>query len=102
MQNFGPAAVEIDINGDRRPGGIERRRYPRHRVSKSAAIVFGNDRRSIGCQILDVSESGAMLMPVDAALCPREFLLKPSDGGERNCEVVWRTGTKIGVKYFSK
>ena len=100
MQHYGRAAVDITANSNNAKSGAERRRHPRHRVLKSAAIVFSGGNCSIGCHILDVSETGAMLMPLDVLSCPTEFVLKPRIGGERNCEVVWRSGTKIGVRYF--
>src|SRR5438309_838012 len=53
----------------------------------------------MGCQILDTSDTGARLMPVDIVGCPREFLLKLHDAEARPCEVVWRKGTQIGVRY---
>jgi hypothetical protein len=99
MQIFQPAAVEADMNGDAAPSGIERRRHPRQRVLKSAAIVFRGGNCSIACHILDMSETGALLMPLDVTSCPAEFVLRPRAGAPHNCEVVWRTGTKIGVRY---
>jgi hypothetical protein len=53
----------------------------------------------MGCQILDMSDTGAKLMPADILLCPKEFMLKPQIGEPRNCEVMWRRGTAIGVYY---
>ena len=100
MQNFGSSAVETNAGGNPAQDLGERRRHPRRRVVKNAAIIFRGGNCAIACQILDVSESGALLMPVDVTSCPREFVLKPRVGEPRNCEVVWRTGTKIGVRYF--
>ena len=53
----------------------------------------------MGCKILDMSDTGAKLMPTDILLCPKEFLLKPQVGEPRHCEVMWRKGTTIGVYY---
>ncbi len=39
------------------------------------------------------------LMPQDAIECPGEFVLKPQIGKERDCEVVWRKGELVGVRY---
>jgi hypothetical protein len=78
----------------------ERRGAPRHRVLKNALIVFNNGHCTMGCQILDVSDTGAKLMPVDIFLCPKEFVLKPQLGEARHCEVMWRKGTKIGVRFL--
>jgi hypothetical protein len=77
----------------------ERRRAPRRRALKNAVIVFNNGHCTMGCQILDMSDTGAKLLPVDILLCPKEFLLKPQIGEPRHCEVMWRRGTSIGVHY---
>ena len=77
----------------------ERRRAPRRRALKKALIVFNEGHCAMGCQILDMSDTGAKLMPADILLCPKEFMLKPQIGEPRNCEVMWRRGTAIGVYY---
>jgi hypothetical protein len=77
----------------------ERRGEPRRRALQNALIVFNNGHCSMGCQILDVSNTGAKLVPADIMLCPREFVLKLQDGESRQCEIAWRRGTKIGVRY---
>jgi hypothetical protein len=79
---------------------VERRGGPRRRVLKNALIVFNNGHCTMGCQILDVSDTGAKLMPADIFLCPKEFILKPQIGEPVHCEVMWRRGTKIGVRYL--
>jgi hypothetical protein len=75
------------------------RRHPRQRTLKSAQIVFQSGRCTMACQILNTSDAGALLMPADILICPNEFMLKPLFGTPHNCEVVWRKGTKLGVRY---
>lgn len=77
----------------------EKRRAARRRVLKRARIVFQQGHCSMGCQILNVSETGALIVPSDIILCPKEFVLKPDVGDARNCEVVWRKGTRVAVRY---
>lgn len=77
----------------------ERRRTSRRRVLKRALIVFQRGHCTIRCQVLNISESGALLMPDDILLCPNEFVLKPDVGKERSCEVVWRKGTRVAVHF---
>jgi hypothetical protein len=36
-------------------------------------IVFNRGHCTLGCQILDVSETGAMVRPSDIFLCPPEI-----------------------------
>ena len=78
----------------------DRRREGRRRVLKSAMIVFNGGHCTLGCQILDVSETGALVMPADIFLCPTEFVLKPRVGSSRDCEVVGRKNYQVGVRYI--
>ena len=78
----------------------ERRISPRRRVLKNALIVFKSRYCTHRCFILNTSETGAQLMPQDVAECPSEFVLKPAIGRERDCEVVWRRGDLVGVRYL--
>ncbi|HJU19659.1 MAG TPA: hypothetical protein VJ770_24665 [Stellaceae bacterium] len=97
----GPNARSAQHSGeDQATGGAERRRSPRRRALKSALIVFSAGRCSMTCHVLDTSETGALLMPSDVLLCPDQFVLKPLSGPARDCEVVWRKGTRIGVRYL--
>ena len=60
--------------------GSERRGGSRRRVLKKALIVFNDGHCSMGCQVLDTTDRGALLLPLDTLLCPKEFVLKPSYG----------------------
>jgi hypothetical protein len=80
--------------------GPDRRHGARRRVLKSALIVFNGGHCTLGCQILDLSHTGAMVRPSDIFLCPGEFVLQPRVGAARDCEVVWRKNDKIGVRYI--
>ena len=53
----------------------------------------------MGCHILDISETGASLKPSDIFLCPNEFVLKPDVGSTHDCEVIWRKGEMVGVRF---
>ena len=77
----------------------DKRRASRRRVLKRARIVFQQGYCSMGCQILNLSDTGALIIPADIMLCPKEFVLKPDVGQQRDCEVVWRKGTKVAVRY---
>ncbi len=79
---------------------IERRGSPRQRVLVAAQIIFLSGYSSMSCRILDVSKTGALVQPADLVLCPNKFLLKPSSGASRYCEVMWRKGDRVGVRYI--
>ena len=76
-----------------------RRRTQRRRTLQGARIVFRNGYCSMGCQILDTSDAGALLRPADMVLCPAKFVLKPRFDPPHDCEVVWRKGEVVGVRY---
>ena len=72
----------------------------RQRVLKKGLILFNDGRSSISCHIVDISDTGAKLVPVDVFSCPNEFLLKLPIGEPRECEVVWRRGDRVGVRFW--
>src|SRR5205085_12124246 len=76
-----------------------RRGVGRQRVIKKGLILFNDGRSSIGCHIVDISDSGAKLAPLDVFSCPSEFLLKLPIGEPRECEVMWRRGDRVGVRF---
>jgi hypothetical protein len=78
---------------------IERRHSPRCRALLGAQIVFRGGMCSMGCHIVDISPSGATLRPIDILRCPTKFLLKPRFEASRECEVVWKKGDLMGVRY---
>jgi hypothetical protein len=89
----------VEVQEDVLPS--ERRQSRRRKALKSALVVFKNGYCDIKCRILDFSESGALLQPADVVQVPNQFLLKPSMAPSRECEVVWRGRTTIGVRYCS-
>src|SRR5579875_3801762 len=79
------------------PGGG---RPERRRALKSARILFNDGHCSMSCHVLDTSETGALIMPADILSCPDHFILEPLSGPPRACELVWRKGTKAGIRYL--
>ena len=78
----------------------ERRRASRTHVLKSATIAFSNGNCSMDCQVLDLTKTGARLQPADNLLCPKEFALKLHHGPVHECEVKWRRGKVLGVRFL--
>ena len=78
--------------------GSERRRHERKTVIEAAVIAAGTT--NIPCAILDLSESGAMLLVSSAELeIPETFMLRPLDGEEHNCVLRWRDADKVGLEF---
>jgi hypothetical protein len=78
----------------------QRRRLVR-RSRQHSSWITTDDIRSYECQILDVSEDGAKLVADIEAPIGSAFRLSVVPGAvvRRNCEVVWRNGRIIGVKF---
>ena len=79
---------------------LDRRPIPRHRTLLGALIVFRGGQCTMSCLILNASDTGAFLRPADITLCPKRFVLKPRVGPSRDCEIVWRIGEDLGVRYL--
>ena len=78
----------------------DRRRQSRRRTMQYALIVYNRVYSAMPAQIIDISDVGARLIPVDVFACTREFVLKPKNGGPRQCTVLWRRGTMIGIRFL--
>lgn len=89
--------------------GYSRRISPRKPASNNGRIVGTTDRRGINCEILDISETGALIRVAgDVSLSERFFLYdfgnrEASDMvakmPRRSCLIVWRKRNKMGVKF---
>jgi len=66
-----------------------------------AWIVLGRDQPPYKCMLSDVSKAGAKISLAGHLDVPQRFvLLLSADGGpRRNCRVVWRDGTMMGVEF---
>ena len=84
---------------DRAPAA-ERRTAPRRRALLGAQIIFRNGNCAMNGQILNFSDTGALVRPADLTLCPEKFSLKPRFEDARPCQVRWRKGDVIGVRYL--
>lgn len=77
----------------------DRRRAKRLRGIHKGLIIFGGSNCSQPCAILDISETGARLRPLDSFTCPDRFQLRDSKSAIRECTVVWRHGASVGVRF---
>jgi hypothetical protein len=52
------------------------------------------------CQVMDISKNGAKIVAEIPSVVPDRFQLAFSQGGQmRSCEVIWRHGRVLGVKF---
>jgi hypothetical protein len=76
----------------------ERRKQPRLVVNRTT--TWRADRGSPRqCLITNISADGARLFTEDAAV-PEQFDLTIADNVARRCQVVWRLGGEIGVRFL--
>ena len=79
----------------------ERRKQIRHRTLKAGLIAF-NRAGTIECRVRNISPMGACLEVAGPAGIPDEFLLLVEhDQLKKNCRVIWRQPTKLGVEFVS-
>jgi PilZ domain-containing protein len=77
----------------------DQRKSRRKENVRGGTIVYGRDRRSMPCVLLDISDDGARLVPANIFNCPDRFSLKVADQPDRDCVVVWREHSHMGVKF---
>ncbi|MGH1418950.1 MAG: PilZ domain-containing protein [Hyphomicrobiaceae bacterium] len=78
----------------------EVRQTRRRRVLKGGVVAFNDRHCTLSCTVRDISMTGAHLRTTDCMSVPDKFeLVVEIDGLEANCEVVWRKGADIGVKF---
>ena len=81
----------------------QRRSLVRRTRQHPAWITIGNGIQSHECRLLDVSENGAKLVAdIEAPIGSKLRLSNvPRAIVRRECEIVWRRGRMIGVKFVN-
>jgi len=82
----------------------EKRKSVRRPVVRPCWIVTARDAPAITCHIQDISATGARLLcksPTDIA---DAFVLHLTPDGKvgRQCKVVWRTQSEVGLQFVSR
>ncbi|ABE39757.1 PilZ domain-containing protein [Rhodopseudomonas pseudopalustris] len=77
------------------------KRNPRKSVRQSGWITLDGGFAARPCEVIDLSTTGAKLTVAEAAsLGPKLRLAFSRDARTgRNCEVVWRRGATVGVRF---
>lgn len=76
----------------------ENRIAPRKRVLKGAFIVTSEKAPKLACTVRNISDTGAALQVSTTFGLPAAFDLIV-DNERYHCRSMWRTDTKIGVKF---
>ena len=78
----------------------ERRKHRRFSTLKTGEMIFNEGALPVACLILNLSYGGAEVrLPDEDFDCPSCFSLKLQAGPAHDCEVRWRRGDKVGVKF---
>jgi hypothetical protein len=79
----------------------DRRRERRQVINRIAKYQADAGTLPRDCMITDISKQGARLF-ADGVEVPDQFhlLISGENGTRRECQVVWRLGGEIGVKFI--
>lgn len=87
------------MNGSTSLTPIERRRGQRHRALLAGKVANDDATRTLDCVIRNLSPDGAMIETSTPHLVPSEMhLVQIKEGIAWDAEVVWRRGTRVGVR----
>ena len=76
----------------------EKRLAPRKRLLKGAFVVLSDRAPKLECTVKNLSDTGALLQLSTTFGIPANFDLI-LETHRHHCHVVWRTDTKIGVRF---
>lgn len=78
----------------------DQRKSPRRPVRYAAWLALAPGELH-GCALSDISNTGARIDVENPDKLPNEFALWLASNGSarRNCRVVWRTPTQVGVRF---
>jgi hypothetical protein len=75
---------------------------PRRRMLKAGVVAYNDRHVTIPCLVRDVSATGARLRIEASVTAPDTFdLVIDLDGMEASCQVVWRKGADLGVRFLA-
>ena len=79
----------------------ERRRDRRYTINRIAKYQTDAGALPRDCMITDISKQGARLF-ADGVEVPDQFhlMISGENGSRRECQVVWRLGGEIGVRFI--
>jgi len=71
------------------------------RVRRTRAWLVADGQADTECDVLDISRNGAKVIIAIPSAVPDlfELVFAPGDQKRRHCEVVWRRGKLLGVKF---
>jgi hypothetical protein len=84
-----------------RPRRVELRGSPRRPMRYAGWVATSNSSEQVPCVVWDLSDGGARLAAARHHDLPVTFtLVLAKFGGERCCQVIWRSERFVGVKFL--
>lgn len=79
----------------------KKKREPRKSVQQQAWIILEGGFAARACTVLDISEAGAKISTADPSAVHTRLKLVFARNATRGraCEVVWRRGQTMGLKF---
>jgi len=81
------------------PRPLERRTGPRQRALLAGKLANADATETVDCTIRNLSPGGALIETATPQLLPRELhLLQLKEGVAWDAEVIWRRGSRVGLR----
>jgi hypothetical protein len=79
-----------------------KKREVRRMIRQQSAWITLNGVATTECQIMDISKRGAKIIPGGSSVVPARFELALIQGDQKRkvCEVIWRRGRMLGLKFI--
>jgi hypothetical protein len=81
---------------------VDQRFSKRIKALRKALISYNQGASTMDCSILDLSEGGARLRPIDPVRVPAQFRLRLTPSLTIGCEVVYREKSDVGVAFVPR
>jgi hypothetical protein len=81
----------------------ERRTIARTTISKNALLFFDEERGVFACHVRDIAKGGAGIQLHDLNVLPLNFELTFDNFHNiRRCQIIWRRGDFVGVRFLEQ
>ncbi len=77
-----------------------RRKHARIKTLKSAQVILEESGGTRDCLVINMSDGGAAIQLTGNLDMPQTFRLKIQQGPAQPCEVCWRHGNKLGIRFL--